>query len=1557
MYVPQGSVATSQPGMRNQSHVGFLRQIARISFLLVCLAGTNNVMAQCIGPVFPTVEDFVAGPQSSGVTSADFNNDNIVDLAVSNLTGSSVSILLGDGVGGFGPPTNLAVRESPRGIASGDFNEDGKADLVVGHFSGGGPVSVLFGNGTGLFSAPVIINIGGNHQSLAVADFNADGNLDVAVATIQGNPSIMLGDGAGNFSIQQITVGNDSTDVAVADFNGDGLSDMAFTTNSIPSKVTIFLGNPAGTFVPWGIVPLDQSPKAITARDFNGDGHADIAVAVEHFEPRLMIFLSTGLGGFTTISFVVNYYPDSVVSGDFNGDGKMDIALLIVSGGGVQVFLGNGVGGFTTGPHRFLTGLSPRQIYAGDVNSDGKLDLISANAFSLSDRQQGSISVLLGDGTGVFETSRSYWDSSLQPRAIAVGDFNNNGRSDLAVTVAFSSQIVIRLDDGAGGLLPPVTVQAQSDPVSLALGDFDGDSKLDLASANEFGGTVSIFTGNGSGGFAPPIHVAVGAEPTAIVSGNFNADNRTDLAVRLGSGHVAILLSNNTGGFDPGPGSPFDAGARTIVAGDYNNDGRADIAAAKTQDNTVTILLNNGAGFLTLMSTTPVPVSNFFEMRLAAHDLNHDGNTDLISANAQERNLTVFLGNGGGGLAPGVNFDLGLHPSAGLDDLAVADFDGDNNPDVAVSTAEGFFASGSLTIAFGDGSGSFAALQRYPAGATPNSLGVGDFNADLKPDLAVTNTFGRSISVLMNSSVSLPCLSVNDATLTEGNGGTTNADFTVSLSAASAQTVRVNFSLSGTSATSPADFAPLSGRLAFAPGELTKTISIPITGDALDEADETFIILLANPSNAAIGDGEGLGTILDDDPTPTLSVNNITVTEPGFLTWNFTVTLSAVSGRAVTVQYATAEGTATGGTFTVIGDFLPTSGTLTIPAGQASATIGVLVLNDDRFEPQENFFLNLSNPTNATIEDGQGEATILNDDPVPTVTLDLALITEGNVGTQNASINVRLSNPTFQTVSLDFATVNDSATAPSDYTATSGMLTFNPDEVEKTVSVPVHGDTVDEVTERLFLDVSNVQNASVSGARGEVLIIDDDGPSISINDVNITEGNSGTSSATFTLTLSSVSVENVRVRAITQIATATAPADYSSLNLNVTFPAGTLTRTLNVPIVGDTVIEPDETFFVNLSLPLAGTIADAQGVGTITNDDATLQFNSTQLSVGENNNRADLRVTRLGATSSELSVDYATSDTAALTNCNVVNGIASSRCDYATSVGRLSFAAGESIKTISIPIVDDAYAEGNESFTITLGNATGAPLGSPASATVTINDNDTSNGTNPIDQTAFFVRQHYIDFLSREPDPAGAAGWEAVINNCPAGDTTCDRIHVSSSFFRSPEFQGRGYFVYRFYPVAFGRKPEYVEFIPDLAKVSGFLSDAQLEAAKLAFIAEFMSRPPFVTKFDGLNNTQYVDALLATAGITHIARDFWIAALGSGTRTRAEVLREIAESNEVYNKYYNQAFVVMQYFGYLRRDPDALYLDWIQVLDTTGDFRGMVNGFMNSAEYRLRFGP
>src|SRR5829696_2498875 len=208
----------------------------------------------------------------------------------------------------------------------------------------------------------------------------------------------------------------------------------------------------------------------------------------------------------------------------------------------------------------------------------------------------------------------------------------------------------------------------------------------------------------------------------------------------------------------------------------------------------------------------------------------------------------------------------------------------------------------------------------------------------------------------------------------------------------------------------------------------------------------------------------------------------------------------------------------------------------------------------------------------------------------PSISVHDAVVVEGNSGTTQATFVVALSGPSSQSVSFSFATSNGTATAGSDYIATSGALTFAPGEVEKPVVVLVNGDTVDEAQETLFLDISNVQNATVNSSRGTGFIVDDDGPTISINDISVTEGNSGLKPATFTLSLSGPSVEAIAIRAISTPGTATASSDYNSINLVVTFQPGTVTRTFDVEIIGDTNLESNETFFVNISDNFGTTI-------------------------------------------------------------------------------------------------------------------------------------------------------------------------------------------------------------------------------------------------------------------------------------------------------------------------------------------------------------------------------
>ncbi|MDQ1525247.1 MAG: hypothetical protein QOE47_3171, partial [Pyrinomonadaceae bacterium] len=242
------------------------------------------------------------------------------------------------------------------------------------------------------------------------------------------------------------------------------------------------------------------------------------------------------------------------------------------------------------------------------------------------------------------------------------------------------------------------------------------------------------------------------------------------------------------------------------------------------------------------------------------------------------------------------------------------------------------------------------------------------------------------------------------------------------------------------------------------------------------------------------------------------------------------------------------------------------------------------------------------------------------------------------------------------------------------------------------------------------------------------------------------------------------------------------------------------------------------------------------------------------------------------------------------------------------------------------------------------------------SATVTITDNDTS-ATNPVDTAQFFVSMHYVDFLNREGEPAGVAGWVNSLNTCPQGGLSCDRVEVSSRFFRSAEYMLKGNFVIRFYRVSLGTNPGYRVFTRDSQRVTGQTA-AEVFANRDAFTNEWVERADFRAIYDGLSNQAYVDKLEQTAGVTLPNKAQLVADLNSMTKTRAQVLRDIVESNVVVTKMYNDAFVLMEYFGYLRRDAEpAGFNAWLAYLNAhPTDYRTMVRGFINSVEYRKRFG-
>jgi hypothetical protein len=400
-------------------------------------------------------------------------------------------------------------------------------------------------------------------------------------------------------------------------------------------------------------------------------------------------------------------------------------------------------------------------------------------------------------------------------------------------------------------------------------------------------------------------------------------------------------------------------------------------------------------------------------------------------------------------------------------------------------------------------------------------------------------------------------------------------------------------------------------------------------------------------------------------------------------------------------------------------------------------------------------------------------------------------------------------------------------------------------------------------------------------------------------------------------------------------------------------------------------------------------IADGLGNFAAANSPATvassvIQFSQPNYSVNEGAGSVQITVVRTGDLTGTTTVDFATSD-----------GTAKEKNDYTTSLGTLSFAAGESSKTFLVLLTDNVFVDGNRTAGLTLSHPLGASLGAQTTSVLTIQDNDSAPPSqNPLDSSQFFVRQHYHDFLNREADPDGLAFWTGNIDNCspkPAC-TEVQRINTSAAFFLSIEFQQTGYLVERIYKVAYADVMRGSTFngthqlpVP-VIRLNEFLHDTQeiglgvvvgqgnwqqqIESNKEAFVAEFVQRSRFSTAFPAsLTPAQFVDTLNSNAGnpLSIAERDQLVSQLTNNTRTRAQVLRAVAEDQDLNNAEFNRAFVLMQFFGYLRRNPNDMpdndytgYDFWLTKLNQfNGSFQDadMVKSFIISSEYRQRFGP
>ena len=553
-------------------------------------------------------------------------------------------------------------------------------------------------------------------------------------------------------------------------------------------------------------------------------------------------------------------------------------------------------------------------------------------------------------------------------------------------------------------------------------------------------------------------------------------------------------------------------------------------------------------------------------------------------------------------------------------------------------------------------------------------------------------------------------LSINDVTLAEGNAGTTNFTFTVTLGAAVDTPLTVGFATAnGTATTADNDYTAASGTLSFAgsAGE-TKSVTVVVNGDLKVESNETFQVNLANLAaggrNVTIADSQGAGSITNDDVAalPTLSISDVTLAEgnTGVVNAQFDVTLSTASTATVTVNFATADGTAVAG-----GDYQATSGILTFAPGQTLKTVIVPVSGDALVELTETLLVNLSGVQNANLLDSQGVGTITNDDAASLVITDVTLA-EGNAGTTNFTFTVTLGAAVDAPLTVGFSTADGTATTvDNDYTAGSGTLTFTGNAGEtKSVTVLVNGDLKVEPNETFLVNLANLaaggRNVTIADSQGAGSITNDDVtalPTLSISDVSLAEGNTGVVDAQFDVTLSTASTATVTVNFATDDGTAVAGGDYQATSGILTFAPGQTLKTVIVPVSGDALVELNETLLVNLSGSQNANLLDSQGVGTLTNDDAA-SLVITDVTLAEGNagtTNFTFTVTLGAAVDAPLTVGFSTADGTATTVDN----------DYAAGSGTLSFAgnAGET-KSVTVVVNGDLKVESNETFLVNLAN-------------------------------------------------------------------------------------------------------------------------------------------------------------------------------------------------------------------------------------------------------------
>jgi len=582
----------------------------------------------------------------------------------------------------------------------------------------------------------------------------------------------------------------------------------------------------------------------------------------------------------------------------------------------------------------------------------------------------------------------------------------------------------------------------------------------------------------------------------------------------------------------------------------------------------------------------------------------------------------------------------------------------------------------------------------------------------------------RSIVSITNDVDTIPIISIADQSQSEGSSGTSNMTFTINSSAVSGSDIIVNYTISDITAQAGSDYIAGNGIVTIPAGQTSASFIVAINGDAIFESDESFNISLGGGSGYSSSSSilSATGIIINDDTAPIITIADTSISEGsvGTVTMTFTVTSSTVAGSDIIFNYLASDGTALIGS-----DYQPTNGTLTIPAGQSSGTISILINGDFMHESDETINLTLSGGSGytATSSDLTAIGTIINDDAPPTIMISDSSMAEGNSVTSSMTFTVTSSFVSDVDIGVNYSISDGTAIAGSDYSFGSGTVIIPAGQTSVNIIAVIYGDTLYESNETFSVNLSGGSGYTNAGSDLSAIgtITNDDlAPMITVGSVSYAEGNSGTINMNFTVTALAVSGAPIIVDYVTSDGTATSGSDYVGANATLTIPAGQTTGTISVVMNGDLNFETNETFNLNLSagsgFTTSGSILSA--TGTITNDDVAPTISVGDISMSEGNSgpaNMTFTVTASGTSGTDIVVNFATT----------AGGTATLGTDYLAGNGLVTILAGQTTATFNITINGDLIHESNETFNVSLSSGSGYTLtGSDMVAVGTISNDD-----------------------------------------------------------------------------------------------------------------------------------------------------------------------------------------------------------------------------------------